>query len=143
MTHMVGDALALHLPELVTRPLDILVVERNHDIRQLFTSLLNHFGHRAVSVSDAEAALRLVDGKRVDAVVSGLTLPCMDGFTLAGLLRLHPNAGGARLIAVSGAAGQEVTERALRAGFDAHFCKPVGVEDILLALTAEAAPSGA
>lgn len=143
MTHMIGDALTAQLPDLVTRPLDILVVDRNRDINELFASLLNHFGHRAVCVSDAEAALRMVGERKFDAVISGLTLPFMDGFALAGLLRGHANTRDARLIAVSGASGQEITERALRAGFDAHFCKPVRVDDILLALAADTVPAGA
>lgn len=136
MTQMVSDALASHLPDLVTHPLDILVVDRSRDITEQFVALLNHFGHRAVSCFDAESALLRVSQHRFDAVISGLKLPFMDGFALAQLLRNHPHTSGACLIAVSGAAGKDTVEQALRAGFNAHFCKPVSVEDILQALPA-------
>ena len=136
MTQMVSDALASHLSELVTHPLDILVVDRSRDITEQFVALLNHFGHRAVSCFDAESAMLRVVQQPFDAVISGLKLPFMDGFAFAQLLRSHPHTSGACLIAVSGAAGTQIVEQSLRAGFDAHFCKPVRVEDILQVLPA-------
>lgn len=141
MTQMVSDALASHFSELVTRPLAILVVDRSADITEQFVALLNHFGHHAVGARDAESGLRCVDARPFDAVISGLKLPFMDGLAFAKLLRQHPHARHARLIAVSGAAGKEVVAQALQAGFDEHFCKPVSVEMILHSLAVQQAMS--
>lgn len=132
---MVGDDVATQLSDLLTRPLHILVVDRSADIAEQYVALLNHFGHRALGVSDGETAMRMVEQQPFDAVISGLKLAGVDGFTLAALLRAHPNTRAARLIAVSGAAGDEVQRRVRQAGFDAHHCKPVSVDDILKSLT--------
>lgn len=100
-----------------------------------YVALLNHFGHRAVSVPDGDAAMRLVARQTFDAVICGLKLAGFDGFALAALLRAHPHTSGARLLAISGAAGENLLQRARMAGFDAHHCKPVSIDDILKSLS--------
>lgn len=134
MTKMVGDAIATLFPELVPAPLRILVVDRSTDITEQFAVLLAHFGHRAYTARDAAGAMRMVDEMPFDVVISGLKLPGVDGFELARLLRVHPHAMAARLIAVSGASGEEVVAEAKRAGFDEHHCKPVSVDVIVESL---------
>lgn len=85
-------------------------------------------------VGDGDAAMRLVAQQPFDAVICGLKLAGFDGFALAGLLRAHPHTSAARLIAVSGAAGDDVVQRSRQAGFDAHHCKPVSIDAILRSL---------
>jgi CheY-like chemotaxis protein len=132
---MVGDAVATQFSDLIPRPLRILVVDRSRDIAEQYVALLEHFGHRSVSVADGEAAMREVEQQPFDAVIAGLKLGGIDGFNLAARLRAHPHTCAARLVAISGAAGDEVVQRARAAGFDAHHCKPVAVDDILKSLT--------
>lgn len=134
MTKMVGDAIATLFPELVPAPLRILVVDRSADITEQFAGLLAHFGHRVYTACDAAGALRLADEMPFDVVISGLRLAGTDGYELARLLRAHPHARAARLIAVSGACGDEVALRAREAGFDEYHCKPVSVDVILESL---------
>lgn len=131
---MVGGTVATHIPDFVTRPLRILVVDRSRDIAEQYVALLNHVGHHTVSVADGDAAMRLVAKQPFDAVICGLKLAGFDGFSLAALLRAHPHTSGARLVAVSGAAGDDVVERSRQAGFDVHHCKPVSIDAILKSL---------
>jgi PAS domain S-box-containing protein len=107
--------------------LRILVVEDEHDTRELLDRLLRSYGADILLARSAEEALsRLSDGI-VDLVVSDIGLPDIDGYDLMQRIRQFPaNDGGATpAIALTAYARTEDRTRAFRAGYQAHLAKPI------------------
>ena len=83
-------ALARQLPP-------ILVVE-DHPTNQLLIGLqLGELGYRYVIAEDGEAALAMLDRMTPSLVLTDISMPNMDGHTLARRIRARETAGGARL----------------------------------------------
>jgi CheY-like chemotaxis protein len=68
----------------------VLVVDDSPPRRRLLTSLLGAAGHEVIEAPNGAAALELLDGDAVDAVVSDVKMPRMDGFQLCHTLRRDP-----------------------------------------------------
>jgi CheY-like chemotaxis protein len=68
----------------------ILIVDDSSPRRRLLTALFDRDGHEAVTAADGEAALAMLETARVDAVVSDVRMPKMDGFQLCRALRRDP-----------------------------------------------------
>lgn len=68
----------------------ILIVDDSSPRRRLLTALFERDGHEAVTANDGEAALALLPNTPVDAVVSDVRMPKMDGFQLCRALRRDP-----------------------------------------------------
>jgi CheY-like chemotaxis protein len=65
----------------------ILVVDDSPARRRLLTVLLGRAGHDVVDAPNGVAALERLEGQEVDAVVSDVKMPMMDGFQLCRALR--------------------------------------------------------
>jgi CheY-like chemotaxis protein len=68
----------------------ILIVDDSSPRRRLLTALFQRDGHEAITANDGEAALALLHTTTVDAVVSDVRMPKMDGFQLCRTLRQDP-----------------------------------------------------
>jgi len=79
-----------------------------------------------------ELALRL----RPEVVLVDMSLPDLDGFEVLRRLREHPAMGGATIIVLSATALQADIDRAIAAGFDAYWHKPIDGEVFLSGLDA-------
>jgi PAS domain S-box-containing protein len=107
----------------------VLLVEDDADARDLLRRLLEASDAEVVAAgSVGEAMSRLSEPQaRFDVLVSDISMPGEDGFTLLSRVRqLPPEQGGTiPAIAVTAFARQEDQQRSLRAGFQAHLAKPV------------------
>ena len=121
--------------------LRVLVVEDEADAREFLTTLLARFGADVVPVSSVEEALVGLEARRPDVLVTDLAMPDEDGFSLIRKVRTMECAGGTRLpaIAVTALASAEERQRAMAAGFDAHFAKPFEPIDVVIAVARAAA----
>ena len=71
-----------HAQEKPAKPLRILLVEDHGDTLQALSRLLTHFGHK-ISVADgAQAALKVIDSKEFDVLLSDIGLPDGNGYDL-------------------------------------------------------------
>ncbi|MEO7494506.1 MAG: ATP-binding protein [Massilia sp.] len=120
-----------------SRACDILLIEDNVDACHTLEKFLALEGHRVASAHDGVSGLRAALAGRHDVVICDIGLPGLNGFDVVRRLRQTP--GGARpfAIALSGYCQNEDRERALEAGFDHYFVKPLS-PDALLALIASA-----
>ena len=81
----------------------ILVVEDNEAVRDLAVGILARQGYTAVSATNGEEALDLVQGQRdrpIDLVVTDIVMPKMNGVTLAN--RLKSTQGNLKVLFMSG-----------------------------------------
>jgi CheY-like chemotaxis protein len=68
----------------------VLVVDDSPPRRRLLTSLLAAAGHDVLTAPNGAAALDLLEGEALDALVSDVKMPRMDGFQLCHALRRDP-----------------------------------------------------
>lgn len=81
------------LPPTATE-LQILVVEDNHDTREMVCELLRLLGHAPYGVGNAEQALAEADRQDFDILFTDISLPGMSGIDLAkNIARDHPKLG--------------------------------------------------
>jgi CheY-like chemotaxis protein/anti-sigma regulatory factor (Ser/Thr protein kinase) len=110
-----------------SRSLRLLLVEDHDDTRRMLSRLLSRCGHKVSSTDHVEAALKLLETKRFDAVVSDIGLPDRSGYELIAMAKKrHPIKG----IALSGFGMEEDVRRSLAAGFDHHLTKPVDIRNL-------------
>ena len=65
----------------------ILVVDDSSPHRRMLTAIFGHAGHQVLTAADGEAALALLERERVNAVVSDVRMPKLDGFQLCRAIR--------------------------------------------------------
>ncbi|HEX6706677.1 MAG TPA: PAS domain S-box protein [Albitalea sp.] len=115
----------------------ILVVDDNVDAATSLATLLRMSGHSISVAHDAHAALRQAAADPPDAVLLDLGLPGMDGYEVARRMRQMPALAHTRLIAMTGYGRDGDRRVASDVGFDAHLVKPVDLEDVLSAISAQ------
>lgn len=114
------------------RGLRVLVVDDEDDARDLSMAILRRARADVRAASGAAAALDELRNGDFDVVVSDLEMPGTDGFAFVRAVRgAHPRLG---VIAVSGYATRDDSDRALAAGFDGHLPKPCRAEDLVEAV---------
>src|SRR6185436_7072387 len=68
----------------------ILIVDDSSPHRRLLTALFGRAGHEVVTAPDGVAALEALEVGAIDAVVSDVRMPKMDGFQLCRTIRQDP-----------------------------------------------------
>lgn len=108
----------------------ILVVEDDASTRLLMCAVLKRAGFEAVPARDGSEALRVLDERRVDLMVTDVMMPGMDGFALVQSLR---DAGLELPILMVTAKGQSVdVRRGFIVGTDDYVVKPVDAQELVL-----------
>lgn len=132
LAHRKPAAAAAHAPVAITRP-RILVVDDSMTTRTLHRNVLVGAGYEVVMASDGEEAWRLLRDQAVDAIVSDVQMPGIDGFELARRVREHARFGSVPVVLVSSLAKPEDMQRGLAAGADEYVVKGPLEQDALLA----------
>src|ERR1044071_3195760 len=68
----------------------ILIADDNATNRKLLRLLLDMEGHEVLEADNGATALAVLEQRRVDAVISDILMPEMDGFRLCYKIRKHP-----------------------------------------------------
>jgi len=113
----------------------ILVIEDNPINLELMTYLLRAWGHEPVDAVDGEAGIERAQRDRPDLIVCDIQLPGIDGYEVARRLKAEPVLAGVPLVAVTAYAMVGDRDRALQAGFDGHFAKPIDPAAFMAALS--------
>lgn len=111
--------------------LRILVVDDNEDSREMMALLLSMKGHTILQARDALSAIDIASRNALDAVISDIGLPGLDGYHIARTLRSQPGLEGLRLIALTGYGALDDQNEAREAGFDYHFVKPANMDELV------------
>jgi phosphotransferase system HPr (HPr) family protein len=102
----------------------ILVVEDYPDAAESTAIWLKLLGHDVEIARDGLQAVELARHQRPTFVLLDIGLPCMDGYQVASTLRQELD-GPLVIIAITGYGREEDRRKALAAGCDHHFLKPV------------------
>lgn len=111
----------------------VLVVEDAPYVRAAVSDILVQDGAKVTAVGSAEEAFAALQSERPDVLLSDLSLPGKGGYWLIRQVRaLPPELGGATPAAAFTAySGPEYRASVLRAGFQLHVEKPVGLEALI------------
>ncbi len=110
---------------------DVLLVEDDRDAREALTMMLRHTGATVRAAASAREALRALADRHPNIVVSDLSMPDEDGFSLLRRIRALDGNGSVPAVALTGYTRAEDRTRALAAGFAAHLAKPVDADALL------------
>jgi signal transduction histidine kinase len=106
----------------------VLIVEDNADAAESLSMLLEAFGHDVTMASNGHAAIEIVKARKFDLAILDIGLPGIDGYQIARIMRELPNCEKTILAALTGYGQEEDRKRAMEAGFDHHFMKPLNME---------------
>ena len=119
----------------------LLLVEDHDDTRHMYAEFLG-MSFDVVSAPDGEKGLALLRDRRVDLVITDLSLPGMNGFALVAAIRSDPALRGIPIVCLSGYGGLAHEQRARAAGCDRILqkpCMPDALADLAAELIREAA----
>lgn len=105
-------------------PLRVLVVDDSDDAAVTMAFMLKRFGHEAVVAHGGQEALQQAPQFHPDAMLIDLTMPDIDGFTVARQLRQTAEFAETPMVAVSGHVDVEHRTQATAAGFTEFLPKP-------------------
>ena len=101
----------------------VILVEDHADTRLMYAEFLSS-DFEVVQAGDGEEALRAMQARVPDLVITDLTLPGVSGFELVSRMRADPTLAGVPVICLSGYGGAVQEDRARRAGCDRLIEKP-------------------
>jgi PAS domain S-box-containing protein len=110
----------------------ILIVDDNRDAAETLQVGLIHHGYDVQVAFDGAAGLKIASEFKPRIALLDIGMPEMSGYELALQLRaLNQLEGTLRLVAVTGFGQPSDRARALSAGFDRHFVKPVDLKTLI------------
>jgi signal transduction histidine kinase/CheY-like chemotaxis protein len=114
----------------------VLVVEDEEDARDLLHQVLSCRGADVSTTGSAEEAMAALERQRPDILISDLMMPGEDGYSLIRRVRAWESGHGGHIpaVALTGQTRGEDRTRALLAGFEIHFPKPVDAADLIAAV---------
>ena len=102
----------------------LLIVYEEIGERSRLRDIFEEAGYRALTVSDAPSALRVIHRERCDLVVLDLEIPGVAGLALCRLLRAQPATSKLPIIALSDSDSESRKAEAFAAGADDYITKP-------------------
>ena len=109
----------------------ILLIEDNELNRDMLSRRLEHRGFHVVAAEDGQQGLAAAHAEAPDLILMDLSLPQMDGWELARILKADPATRDIPLIALTAHAMCGDREAALQAGCDDYDTKPVDLDRLL------------
>lgn len=113
--------------------LEILVVDDETDALDLITAELAQHGAQVTGVTNATDALKALEERRFDLLVSDIGMPEIDGYELIRRIRKQELGKDKRIPAVALTAYARVQDRmqAIVAGYSTHIAKPVDANELV------------
>ena len=115
---------------------NVLVVEDEADSMELVQGLLSYYGVSSVGVSSGEEALAALEEMSPTLVILDLALPGLDGWGVLKKVKAHRALARVPCVAITAFHTPELAERAIEAGFDAYFAKPIDATSFVRELEA-------
>ena len=110
----------------------ILVVEDQEDNLRIMRDLLNDAGFEVIEAGNGNEALSVAEAERPHLILMDIQLPELDGLEATRRIKANPAIRHIPVIAVTSYAMSEDNERAMAAGCDAYFAKPVSPRALLV-----------
>jgi CheY-like chemotaxis protein len=103
----------------------ILLVEDNELNRDMLTKRLRHRGYEVILAANGRQGIDMARGGKPDVVLMDLSLPEIDGWQVARLLKSDAQTRDIPVVALTAHAMLGDREKALEAGCDEYATKPI------------------
>ena len=103
----------------------VLVVDDNVDAVHMMSTLLKMMGHEVDFAINGFGAIEAARRFKPDLILLDIGLPDFKGDKIASQLRYEPGFEKTRIIAITGQPLDQVEQRALNAGCEAVYAKPI------------------
>src|SRR5438093_7802407 len=115
--------------------MNILIAEDNPINRKLLGAMLESEGHHVFPANDGMEALDILQQENIEAVISDILMPRMDGYRLCKNLRQDDRLGHIPFIFYTSTYTSSTDEKlALKMGADSYLKKPASYEEIVEAI---------
>ena len=109
---------------------NILVVEDNRDMQELFCAVLEDNGYNTFKANNGNKALEIMDAHFIDLIICDLMMPEMDGYEFTQTLRQCKC--DIPILTVTARDQFKDMERSFDLGSDDYMVKPVNLNELLL-----------
>jgi CheY-like chemotaxis protein len=109
----------------------ILIVDDYMPNHRLMSFVLEQNGYTVVAAYDGQQALDHLARTTIDLIVTDLTMPRIDGLSLARMVRSDPRTQSLPIILVTASSKEQDHVRAAGIGVDAFLTKPVESEELV------------
>lgn len=107
----------------------VLVVEDDRELRNLFCTVLEENGYHAIAANDGLQAFDLLESHYIDLIISDVMMPKLNGFEMTQAIR---NAGYTMPILIISAKGQAADkQKGFQSGIDDYMVKPIDVNEMI------------
>ncbi len=112
----------------------ILTVDDSKTMRDMVSFTLKSAGFDVVEAEDGAKALDLLSGTSVDAIITDINMPNMDGVTLVKHLRAQPKFKSTPILILTTEGGDDKKAQGRSAGATGWIVKPFAPEKLLQVL---------
>src|SRR5437879_3836303 len=109
----------------------ILIVEDEHQQREVLSYVFEGEGFGVVGAESAEEGLEHIDRLKPDMIVTDVKLTGMDGFTFFDRVRTHPTCSEVPFVFITGYNDRRAIERVKTLGASGYVTKPYELEDLV------------
>lgn len=109
----------------------ILLVEDNEMNRDMLSRRLKRKGYEVVIAVDGQEGVNMATSESPALILLDMSLPIMDGWEAAGLLKSNPDTKGIPVLGLSAHAMTPDRDKAIKAGCDDYDTKPVDIKRLL------------
>lgn len=107
---------------------NILVIEDNKDLAEIFCSFLNKLGHKVWGAHEGRSGVKIAREIRPDIIFCDIGLPGMNGYEVASTIKADVSLKKTLLVSFSGYTDEASLQRARESGFARHIAKPVRMD---------------
>ncbi|MES2626130.1 MAG: CheR family methyltransferase [Pseudomonadota bacterium] len=111
--------------------LRILIVDDSEDMISAFKTLLEMEGAEVLIACSAKEGIEIVKREKIDLLISDISMPEMNGYEFIKKVRQLPTGAKLPAIALSGLSREQDIAQCFKAGFSAHFNKPLSLERLI------------
>ena len=119
-------------PNDIVSEISVLVVDDDSTIRKVASIILSKRGYRCEFAKNGVEAMERVSQGRIDAVVTDVEMPEMDGIVLT--TKLSKDFPDLPVMVMTGGSDESFRERAIHAGAKEFVTKPFNVPDFVTRL---------
>ncbi len=109
----------------------VLLVDDEPDVLEMYTMRLEVTGYQVVTADDGEKALGLAKSEKPDLIILDLMLPKIEGFDVCRMLKFDDEYKNIPIVILSALGQSSDRQKAMQAGADDYFIKPVDFNEFL------------